>query len=263
MDQKELKKTAESCVARLNEHGQYDKFPYKHLVVDDFLPAFLAEQCLAHFPKQNDPVWEHETDSDIEIKSRTTWQSEFDIPDYIVDVIRILNSSLMLTAMSDRFGIPKLIPDLYFRGGGLNEMKQSGLLGVHVDGNHHEAMNLNRRMNALLYLNPGWQPSWGGCFGLYDERGAQCIKRVAPLFNRLVVFDSHDTSYHGLPDPLNMPDGKSRKSIILYYYTSAPRPGHQIKVKKPHSALWVDRGHLDKRGNESHVNASVCEEENA
>jgi Rps23 Pro-64 3,4-dihydroxylase Tpa1-like proline 4-hydroxylase len=163
--------------------------------------------------------------------------------------VRILNSAMFLRAMSKVMGIAKVMPDPYFAGGGLNVTMRGGLLDVHVDGNYHDASGLNRRLNALVYLNPEWQESWGGEFGVYDENGENCLKKVAPLFNRLVVFDSHDKSFHGLPDPVNFPPGVPRRSILLYYYTKESRPGEQVVVESPHSALWKKRDLLDKRGN--------------
>lgn len=252
MTQRQLLDAANQCARRIVEARpgeDYFDLPYRHLVLDDFLPASLATACLAHFPALDEPGWDHANDADIEVKYRTTWTSEFDIPEGIVEGVRILNSSLILNAMAERFGIPKIVPDPYFSGGGLNVTMPGGLLDVHVDGNYHDATGLNRRLNAILYLNPGWQPDWGGEFGVYDPTGTQCLKKVPPLFNRLVIFDSHDYSFHGLPDPISFPQGESRKSIILYYYTREPRPGQHIAVEQPHSALWVKRGLLDKRGN--------------
>lgn len=126
-----------------------------------------------------------------------------------------------------------------------------GLLDGHVDGNYHDPSGMNRRINAFLYLNPDWRPAWGGEFGIYGETGENCIKKIEPLFNRLVVFDTHDKSWHGLPDPVNFPDDTPRKSILLYYYTKQPRPDFQIIVEEPHSALWKKRGFRDKRGNKT------------
>ena len=252
--QDELKCMAENCARKITqavEGTQYFNEPFRHIVIDEFFDSKLANACLEYFPALEDPSWEHANDMDIEVKYRTTWQSEFDIPDGILDAIKILNSSIILKAMGDRFSIPKLIPDAYFTGGGLNVTMPGGLLDVHVDGNYHDAMGLNRRLNAIIYLNKGWQSDWGGEFGAYDNKGEVCLKKVAPLFNRLVIFDSHDFSYHGLPDPITFPTGQSRKSIILYYYTAQARPDHQIVVKDPHSALWVKRNLLDKRGNKT------------
>jgi len=159
-----------------------------------------------------------------------------------------MNGADFLRAISSLFGIEKLMPDPYFSGGGLNVTRKGGLLDVHVDGNYHDASGLNRRMNALLYFNPDWQPEWGGEFGIYDETGSKCIKKVAPLFNRLVVFDTHDKSWHGLPDPVNFPDDNPRRSLLLYYYTKEKRPSDQMIVDEPHSALWKKKNMLDKKG---------------
>jgi hypothetical protein len=252
--QAELKKIAQDCAEKLLNTVQGQSFfeePFKHLVVDNFLPTPMALACSNAFPSTNDPSWEVTNDQDIEIKYRTDWKSEFDIPEGLIDVIRVLNSAPVLKAMGDRMDIPKLIPDPYFTGGGLNISKRGGLLDVHVDGNYHDSTGLNRRTNLLIYLNERWEEDWGGEFGLYDREGKNCIKKVAPLFNRCVIFDSHDYSFHGLPDPINFPDTVDRKSIILYYYTQAPRPSSLIATKEPHSALWVKRNLNDKRGNKT------------
>lgn len=252
--QPDLKIMAESCaekVRRASIGSEYFLEPYKHVIIDNFFAPELAEVCLQKFPSPEESVWEKTNDADIEVKHRTNWKSEFDIPDGMVDAIRILNSSLFLNAMAERMEIPKIVPDPYFTGGGLNATFKGGLLDVHVDGNYHDATGLNRRLNAIVYLNKNWETSWGGEFGIYNNTGDVCLKRVAPIFNRLVIFDSHDFSFHGLPDPLNFPDTESRKSIILYYYTKAPRPTEQIAVEQPHSALWKKRGLTDKRGNKT------------
>ena len=254
LTQKQLNLEAQLCAQKIIDaklNVDYFETPYKHLVIDEFFSDSLASECLKNFPDINDSSWEHANEADIEIKYRTTWGSEFDIPEGIVDAVRILNSSCFLMAMSERFEIPKIIPDPYFTGGGLNVTKAGGLLDVHVDGNYHDATGLNRRLNALVYLNPNWQSGWGGEFGIYDEKGEKCLKEVAPLFNRLVIFDSHDKSFHGLPAPLNFPKDELRRSIILYYYTKDPRPDSQITINDPHSALWKKRGLHDKRGNKT------------
>lgn len=252
--QSELRSMAQVCAEKIRDAKdgvEYFAEPYRHVVIDNFLDPKLADACLQNFPPLKAAVWEHANDADIEVKYRTTWASEFDIPEGIVDAVRILNSSLILEAMAQRIGIQKIIPDPYFSGGGLNVTMRGGLLDVHVDGNYHDATGLSRRLNAIIYLNPEWQPEWGGEFGVYDTAGQTCLKKVAPLFNRLVIFDSHDLSFHGLPDPLTFPEGEPRRSIILYYYTKETRPSNHITVNDPHSALWVKRDLLDKRGNKT------------
>ena len=253
MKQNDLKNLATLSVAKIiSEDSNFRELPFKHLYCDNFFSTEFANVLLDSFPKlDNSDLWDSSNDPEIEVKMRSKWQSEFDIPDTIVDAIRVLNSSLFLKSVSEKFDIPKLMPDPYFTGGGLNVTVSGGLLDVHVDGNYHDASGLNRRINAILYLNPGWQEGWGGEFGLYDETGDKLIKKIAPIHNRLVIFDTNDKSFHGLPDPLNFPEGHARRSIILYYYTKDERPTDQVTVEQPHSALWKKKGVLDKRGNKT------------
>ena len=193
--------------------------PYKHLVIDNFFEEELIEECYKNFPDISDNSWEFANDKDIEIKYRSKWTSEFDIPEGVIDVVRIMNGADFLRSVSEIFNIKKLVPDSYFTGGGLNVTKKGGLLDVHVDGNYQDATGLNRRLNALLYLNKNWTKNFGGEFGLYDHKGEKCLKKIEPIFNRLVIFDTHDSSWHGLPDPVKFHEYNQRKRILLYYYT--------------------------------------------
>ena len=250
--QKKLKLfSIKSCKKIINSEKNIHFFlkPYKHLVIDDFFDQGLINRCIKNFPKTRDKSWEFTNDRDIEIKYRSKWCSEFDIPEGIIDIVRILNGAEFLRTISEIFNIKKIIPDPYFTGGGLNLTKKGGLLDIHIDGNYHDATGLNRRLNVLLFLNKKWIPNWGGEFGMYDSRGKKCLKKIAPIYNRLLVFDTHDKSWHGLPDPINFPENNPRKSIILYYYTKENRSHNQIEIKKPHSALWKKRNGKDKKGN--------------
>lgn len=249
---KDIKKIAIECsekVINAKKSGEVKVKPFKHLVIDNFLPKEMADECLKEFPALNSDVWDKSNDPDIEVKMRSNFDSEFDFPDPINKAVRILNSSMMLKALSEAMSIPKLVPDPYYTGGGLNVTVSGGLLDVHVDGNYHDATGLNRRINAIIFLNPGWQKSWGGEFGVYDNKGEKLVEAIEPLMNRLVVFDTHDFSFHGTPNPLNFPKDKARRSIILYYYTKEPRPNSKINIVEPHSALWKKRNFTDKKGN--------------
>lgn len=228
---------------------EFFESPFQHLILDDAFSPEVAGPCLQNYPSLSNDCWEFSNIPGVEVKARSTWTSEFDAPDGIVDVVRILNSAPLLRAMSKRFGIPKLMPDPYFTGGGLNCSSSGGQLDVHVDGNYHDASGMHRRMNALLYLNPNYQSDWGGEFGIYENAGDTLVKTVEPVHNRLLIFDTHDKSYHGIPNLVKFPPTEPRRSIILYFYTVEPRPLHVTTLEEPHSALWKSMGFTDKRGN--------------
>src|SRR5205085_6755926 len=72
----------------------------------------------------------------------------------------------------------------------------------------------------LLYLNRDWREDYEGQLELWDETMTRCRQRILPIFNRCVIFNTTSSSFHGHPVPLACPEGMTRKSIALYYYTS-------------------------------------------
>lgn len=212
--------------------------PFPHAVIDDiFDPAFLRD-VLGEFPAADKDVWDRAEDHGIQVKLRSKWQSDVDIEPKTRELVHFLNSGAFLRRISQLTGIERLISDPYYTGGGLNCILPGGLLDVHCDGNWHHDMAVHRRLNAILYLNENWQPEWRGEFEFWDRDMTACVKSIVPAFNRLIVFETHDYSYHGHPEPLLCPEGESRKSVIVYYYTSTPRPEDQVLVSEPHRALW-------------------------
>lgn len=137
------------------------------------------------------------------------------------------------------------MPDPYFVGVGLHEIKAGGFLDIHADFNKHSKTNLDRRLNLIIYLNQNWSNENGGNLEFWDKKMANCEKEVAPLFNTLVVFSTTSDSYHGHPHPVTCKEHESRKSIALYYYTNG-RPAHKLNPENlSHSTLYVKKGLKD------------------
>ena len=133
-----------------------------------------------------------------------------------------LNSAPVIAFLERLTGIEGLVPDPHFVGGGLHQIERGGHLKVHADFNRHPRTQLERRINLLLYLNRDWKDEYGGALELWNRDMSACEARILPLFNRCVVFSTTETSYHGHPEPLNCPEGWTRKSIALYYYAREP-----------------------------------------
>ena len=71
--------------SRLN-HSFFRK-PFEHIVIDNILDNNLAKKCEKSFPKLSKKNWNYTHNKDIEIKYRSKWNSEFDIPENIIDVV--------------------------------------------------------------------------------------------------------------------------------------------------------------------------------
>lgn len=133
-------------------------------------------------------------------------------------------------------GIKGLIPDPYFMGAGVHRVANGGHLDIHADFNLHGPMQLERRLNVLIYLNHDWKVEFGGSFEIWDDEMTTKLESFVPFFNRMCCFSTSSTSMHGNPEPVNHPDGENRHSIALYYYT-ATWGSH----RKAHSTLFKPR----------------------
>jgi hypothetical protein len=155
------------------------------------------------------------------------------------EFIAACNSGPFLRALESLTGIEGLISDPYLSGGGQHQSGQGARLKVHSDFNVHPFLNLTRRLNMLVYLNEDWDPSWGGQLELWNQDMSQAVVSVEPTLGQVVVFNTTDTSFHGLPDPIQCPPDHFRRSIAFYYFTA------DGATPDPRSTLWKERPEED------------------
>lgn len=192
--------------------------PFPYLVIDDFLPAEIADRLERDYPGPASDFWQRLPAADQRNKLVSNHEARF--PDSIRRVIQELNGGTFLKVLEQVTGIADLVADTKLVGGGLHQILRGGHLRVHVDYSHHPGNRLSRRLNLILFLNRGWPEGYGGHFELWDKDVTRCEKKVLPVFNRCVIFATSSTSYHGHPEPLTCPEDRSRKSIALYYYSN-------------------------------------------
>jgi Rps23 Pro-64 3,4-dihydroxylase Tpa1-like proline 4-hydroxylase len=204
----------EIAQAHTDSYRSADPFP--HVVLDDLFEPRLLHDVLEEFDAMDRTPW-HYTERETERKYSTEDFQHFGPTTRAV--ITQLNAAPFLAFLEQLTGIAGLIADPHLRGGGLHEIRRGGALGVHADFNFYKRLNLYRRLNLLVYLNEAWSEDWGGDLELWDRAGKRCVRRISPLFNRAVIFDTSNYSYHGHPLPLQCPEDRSRKSLALYYYT--------------------------------------------
>ncbi len=191
--------------------------PFQHIQVSDFLSTRLAQDLSDEFPVPNSSAWiqyKHYNENKTGLTKRELF------PPLLAKVTEELNSPEFVAWISEVSGIPDLIADPELEGGGLHQSGRGGFLNVHTDFNmHHHHKNWRRRINLILYLNPGWQPEWGGALEFWDVNMRHCVTKVPPLLNHAVIFKSNEIAFHGFPGKLTCPENVSRKSLAFYYYT--------------------------------------------
>ncbi len=187
--------------------------PVRHVVIDDFLDPDFAQRLYDDLPQAGDMP-----------KSRDYMFSdkrELSTLDRHSEISRQLHEAFMSAQFADFLaplaGHPVFLDPAYV-GGGFHAGAEGSFLDLHTDFNIHPTHeDWLREFNILLYLNPGWEPSWGGELLLTDRPGAPTTA-VEPRFNRLVIMESTDTSFHGY-ERISFPAGRSRRSVAAYAYS--------------------------------------------
>jgi hypothetical protein len=196
--------------------------PCPHILLRNFLDYETALQVAREFPLQATHAWtqyKHANENKLGMPKRELF------PPMLGAVTDELNSPEFVAWISELTGTPNLLADPMLEGGGLHQSGRGGYLNVHTDfSKHHFHPNWHRRVNLILYLNPEWEESWGGSLELWEKSATgkmtRCVAKYPPLLNHAIIFTTDERSLHGFPDPLMCPEGQSRRSLALYYYTA-------------------------------------------
>lgn len=192
--------------------------PFPHCVIDNIFPTDQLHRILSHWPKEH----EHLTKNEHEVSKGATI-SERAMGEPISDFIHCnFQSQEFILFLEELTGINGLVFNC--RRFGLHETFPTGKLMPHIDYTICKHSGLQLRVNVILYLNQNWNHRYGGDLELYDalpKAGALPVVSIEPLFNRTTIFtmNAATPAWHGHPRPLNTPDGVTRKSIALNYFT--------------------------------------------
>jgi Rps23 Pro-64 3,4-dihydroxylase Tpa1-like proline 4-hydroxylase len=197
-----------------------DAKPYPHTIIDQFFPEDVLKGVLKEFPEPKDWPEKWGRRDDIYQKKFGSRGSDLFGPQ-TKNLIDQLNSQPFLDFLGEVTGIKGLMSDPELVGAGLHQIARDGYLAIHADFN--KAHHRDRRLNLLVYLNEEWEEGWGGHFEMWNADLTKKERAILPIFNRVVIFNTDETSYHGHPTPLRCPQERARKSIALYYYTRGVR----------------------------------------
>lgn len=211
--------------------------PIPYVKIDNFIEPKKAEEIVAAYPTFDVALSQGVTFKTVNERKKVQITDSTLYPKPIAELNDLLASQAFLDDLAFITGIPNILADKELVGGGIHVTGPGGRLDVHVDFNYIEKRDLHRRLNLLLYLNPGWRDDWGGQFQLWDEEVTRCTAEFAPLFNRCVIFETNEISYHGVV-PVSDKSPAPRKSFATYYYTKEA-PAHWTGIS--HGTIFKAR----------------------
>lgn len=199
----------------------------RHLIIDNLFDAkrlaAVYEILLAddHWASQkhtytthyvSDKVWQATAPVNKFVR-RDCWQRPKLATNDVMDFLQFLRCREFLKFLSKIFGVQ--LTDKNVASPELNtnffRLGPDDFIGQHADDSP------NREVCMLLYLNQGWQSGDGGelCFNLAQER-----LRIAPVFNRCVLFDpASPGSEHSIRPWLAAHRSPYRYNLTSWYWS--------------------------------------------
>ena len=166
-----------------------------YCIIDDALPATLAEDLLQYFDSLQDQDFK---------TAGVGRQQDFQLAETIrSDHIHWLSTDAGATddflqwMDSLRVGMNRrLFMGLFDYECHFAYYPAGGFYKKHVDAFKGKS---NRVLSTVFYLNPAWQTTYGGELLIYAEDGEQVLERVLPGSGRLVIFLSEKFPHEVLP----------------------------------------------------------------
>lgn len=214
--------------------------PFRHCVIEGFFAPAFAADLLSRFPGFE---LGNALNEDGVAGGKSTVERIRALGGAYATLDACIQTPAFLGLVERLTGIDGLLYDPDYFGGGTHDNRDGQSLDTHIDFNHHPATGWHRRLNLIVYLNPEWDEAWGGALELrrdpHDPAHDEVVA-IAPAFNRCVIFETTERSWHGFP-PIRLPPGRpelSRRSVALYFYTRE-RPADE--AGPAHSTIYVDR----------------------
>ena len=189
--------------------------PFPHIILSDWFSKDILDDTILNVLKLKDTYnW-------YKLCTNTNDFSPFG--EKAVQLTNYLIGDEWLNFLQKLTGIKDLRADKSWLGAGINYEPRGAHLEPHTDFNH--SSNGWRRINLLLFLSKNWKEEWGGYGELGHIEDGSFVKDVSysPDFNKAVLFETSDISYHGF-DLVKCPEDESRIVITCYYYSDSPGP---------------------------------------
>lgn len=196
-------------------------FPYPHTLVDNFLDTEFALQVQEEILNLPDDKFDRYHNP---FEDKSTLRDKNDLPPKTQKLFDHLQSDEFLNKLSTMVG-HKLVLDPTKNFWGIHKAREGSKLDIHVDAGTHPVTKQKKQVTLGLYLSKNWKPQYGGELEIWDGENSVdnkaklriCVTKAVPDFNRLVIFNCDDNSWHGSPSPIECPEEATRIFLTMSY----------------------------------------------
>ena len=123
--------------------------PFPHIVIEGLFSDRLLQEVIEDIRRVQHLIKKNFYGSVKNFATYAPWFMGSTVRRFLLD----LNSAKFCHFLEVLTGISGLVPDPYFEGAGIHEIRADGFLKMHTDFNWNEKLELDRRLNMFIYLN--------------------------------------------------------------------------------------------------------------
>jgi len=194
--------------------------PFRYGVIDNFFVKDVCNKFSNSYPNKDSKLWYrfrdriHGEENVFERRMMGISNVE-ELPPIGLEIINELNSEKFINILREITGVSNLIKDTHNEIGqwaGMRAMLPGAYQSIHSDARLHPHLGIEKRITLVGYLNQDWKEKDGGYTEVWNNSMTECVDRVAPTYNRILLFENTEKSYHGVPEV-----NKYRKTFLTSY----------------------------------------------
>jgi len=175
-------------------------YPYPIWIFDNFFDSNIIKKINKKWPSLDSNIWHHGYEEingkhNVLERKMLAISDINDVPNFIAKFLRYVHSDELTDEISKITNINDLITDSSMRWSGLRTMLPNSFQAIHSDARKHPENGLRKELTCMLYLNENQ-----GYLEIWNDDMSECVHKIKPVKNRLVIFLNSDTSYHGVPN---------------------------------------------------------------
>lgn len=202
-----------------------DKFrktiPFPYLKQDSILDTRFAESIQSEILSLDDQKWDRYENP---LEHKYTLRDKENLPPECSKLFSMLTSDDFIEYLSSVMGY-KIKNDPTKNWWGIHKYHNGDHLDIHVDAGIHPQTKQKKQLTLGIYLSKDWKPENGSHLEIWKGENAidnnakiiECVDRILPTFNTLILFENNDYSWHGNPSPVVCKNEETRIFLTISY----------------------------------------------
>lgn len=195
--------------------------PFPYVYQDNFLTSAFAQEIQQELLDLSGSAWDRYNNP---FEQKYTLRDKYTFPPNLAKLFDMFQSPAFVNQLSEIVG-HELMLDTTRNFWGVHTYENGDYLDIHVDAGFHPTLGLKKQVTLGLYLSKNWDPAYGCELEIWNGTNAglnnpsinTVVDKIAPVYNRLVLFTCNDYAWHGNPSPVKGSDSSKRIFITISY----------------------------------------------